>query len=358
MRLLRLDAENDLVLTEDLPKSPGPYGILSHTWGAKEKELTFSDFDEETGKINKGQHKDGYEKALFCVKQARVHGLEFCWVDTCCINKSSSAELSEAIVSMYRWYQQAARCYVYMSDVSVMSEYDLLQEYEWQSQFRSSKWFTRGWTLQELIAPTVVDFFSKEKIWLGNKTTLEYEIHLITNVPVEAIRGNVHKFDIEERLSWASKRRTTREEDAVYCLSELVDVCMQPLYGEEGHRAYSRLQQAIQASIASRARSEDVHLPTRETQSSTSGNVRGHGYPSNSCRSNAAQEDEDFNGRQAYQIADTVSDHGQISSNHCRILRWSIDTMRLMMCKTIRANGCSIMSTIIHGSVRLTQLIY
>jgi hypothetical protein len=143
MRLLERNSAGQLSLTENLIGDDIPkYAILSHTWGAE--EVTFRDLIDGTGKS-----KAGYEKIRFCSQQTTNDSLQYFWVDTCCIDKSSSAELQEAINSMFRWYQNAAKCYVYLSDVSIRKRKasDPSSEYTWESAFRSSRWFTRGWTL-------------------------------------------------------------------------------------------------------------------------------------------------------------------------------------------------------------------
>jgi hypothetical protein len=158
MRLLHYDSDGDFSLTEffesDIPK----YAILSHRWGAE--EVTLADLTDGTSK-----KMAGYGKIQFCGEQARHDGLQYFWVDTCCIDKSNAVELQEAINSMFRWYQNAVKCYVYLSDVPIRKwkASDRFSEYTWESAFRNSKWFTRGWTLQELIAPKSVEFFSKDR---------------------------------------------------------------------------------------------------------------------------------------------------------------------------------------------------
>ena len=134
MRLLRIGPAGELTLTTDMAVPTAPYAILSHTWGAVDDEVLFEDLRNKAG-----TEKSGYAKVWYCAKQARADGLEYCWIDTCCIDKSSSAELSEAINSMYQWYENAVVCYVYLADVVTAD------------QLAGSAWFTRGWTLQELI---------------------------------------------------------------------------------------------------------------------------------------------------------------------------------------------------------------
>jgi hypothetical protein len=153
MRLLELKDNGEFSLTRDtVDNEQRPYAILSHTWGDDDEELNFKDLIEGSGKT-----KAGHKKILFCGEQAARDRLQFCWVDTCCIDKSNNTELTEAINSMFRWYRNAAKCYVYLSDITT-NDYDQVDpsSQSWQSAFRKSRWFTRGWTLQELIAPPSV----------------------------------------------------------------------------------------------------------------------------------------------------------------------------------------------------------
>jgi hypothetical protein len=143
MRLLYLDGRDGPSLTDDLLDDIPPYAILSHTWGADHEEVTFEALCDGSGKS-----KAGYTKIQFCEQQARKDNLEYFWVDTCCINKANHAELSEALNSMFRWYRNAEKCYVYLSDVSVHKRAnDGPTERTWESAFRTSRWFIRGWTL-------------------------------------------------------------------------------------------------------------------------------------------------------------------------------------------------------------------
>jgi len=182
MRLLEDPGNGNLDLVEYHENIPR-YAILSHTWGLDGEEVTFKDFMEGTGK-----DKAGYYKIEFCRKQTIHNGLKHFWVDTCCIDKLCSAELTEA---MFRWYQDASKCYVYLSDVSTFgnSTNVLSSSNIWEAAFRESRWFTRGWTLQELIVPTSVEFFSQDGDRLGSKNSLEQEVHEITKIAIEALRG-------------------------------------------------------------------------------------------------------------------------------------------------------------------------
>jgi hypothetical protein len=199
MRLLERNNGGEFNLTKDLFGDDIPkYAILSHTWGADTEEITFRDLMDGTGKS-----KAGYNKIRFCGEQARRDGLQYFWVDTCCIDKANSVELQEAINSMFRWYQNAAKCYVYLSDVSTSKQKasDRFSKYTWESAFRSSRWFTRGWTLQELLAPGSVEFFSRERNRLGNKKTLEQQIHEITGIAITALQGTpLSQFEVGDRF--------------------------------------------------------------------------------------------------------------------------------------------------------------
>lgn len=246
MRLLRAGDSGELSLVEYTGKDTPRYAILSHTWGADSDEITFKDIAEGGGKS-----KLGYRKLSFCAKQAASDGLQLFWVDTCCIDKSSSAELQEAINSMYQWYQNAYRCYVYLSDVSTGSSAggDSSPQPAWKQAFQESRWFTRGWTLQELLAPTFVEFFSTEGKRLGSKASLLQEIHAATGISTQALQGtSLHRFSVETRLSWADSRQTKREEDKAYALLGIFSVHMPLIYGEGESNAFRRLREEIQKS--------------------------------------------------------------------------------------------------------------
>lgn len=245
MHLLRYDNVGEFSLTQDLLGNDVPkYAILSHTWGSDAEEVSFSDLVNGTGK-----GKSGYDKIKFCGEQARRDGLQFFWVDTCCIDKSNNTELSEAINSMFRWYCNAARCYVYLADVSrpLVDVNGKLENWQWEAAFRKSRWFTRGWTLQELIAPASVGFFSKEGEWLGDKQSLGRWISEITGIPSRALkRDHLYSFTVAERLLWQQHRQTKRDEDKAYSLLGLCGVHMPLIYGEGRKNAFKRLHEEIQ----------------------------------------------------------------------------------------------------------------
>ena len=242
MRLIKIEGDGNLSLVEQDDNDIHHYAILSHTWGADGEEVTFKDFTEGTGK-----DKVGYKKIDFCGKRAASDGLQYFWVDTCCIDKSSSAELSEAINSMFRWYQNADKCYVYLSDVSTAEHTTNAHlPVTWETAFQKSRWFTRGWTLQELIAPVSVEFFSEEGDRLGSKESLEQQIHETTDIAIEALRGRpLTDFEIEARFSWANHRKTKRPEDKAYSLLGIFDIHMPLLYGEGQEKALVRLRKKI-----------------------------------------------------------------------------------------------------------------
>lgn len=250
MRLLRRKSNGDFELvtfnTDDLP----PYAILSHTW--TDGEVTYDELVAETGK-----NKAGYDKIRFCGERAAADNLQYFWVDTCCIDKSTNQELQTAINSMFRWYQRASKCYVHLSDVQIPKEIINAQSFQivWKDAFRRSRWFTRGWTLQELLAPSTVEFFSKDGKPLGSKMSLELEIHEITKVPIKALRGEqpLSKFSVSERLSWAANRQTTYKEDKVYCVLGIFDVFLPLIYGEGEEYAFQRLKEEIQRRSGQKA---------------------------------------------------------------------------------------------------------
>jgi len=241
MHLLEIKSQGEFSLIQVATHNTLPYAILSHTW--TDEEVTYQDIINSTGKS-----KSGYEKIKFCGEQATRDGLQYFWVDTCCIDKSNSAELSTAINSMFRWYRNAKKCYVYLTDVSAPSCEGVVQPSQstWEATFRNSRWFTRGWTLQELIAPAIVEFFSKERTRLGDKKSLEKPIHEITHIPIQALRGNPFSdFSVAEREKWAAQRQTSEEEDLVYCLLGLCEVSMPPIYGEGREKALFRLTDEV-----------------------------------------------------------------------------------------------------------------
>ncbi|KAK4506392.1 hypothetical protein PRZ48_000122 [Zasmidium cellare] len=211
MRFLELDEHDELRLTRDMQGSLPPYAILSHVWETRDSEVLSKDIMNGTA-----------------------------------ARKSGSVELSQAINSMFRWYQQATKCYAYLYDVST---------YDWQSKLHQARWFTRGWTLQELIAPESVEFYSCEWIRQGDKRSLLKELHSITGIPVPALLGApLNMFSTDQRMAWIANRTTTRKEDMAYSLLGIFEVSMQPIYGEGGTRAWIRLHREIQETVRRQSR--------------------------------------------------------------------------------------------------------
>ncbi|KAL1944197.1 hypothetical protein VTO73DRAFT_3382 [Trametes versicolor] len=194
-------------------------------------------------------HSHISEKIKGICKVARENGYRLIWIDSCCIDKSSSAELAEAINSMFQLYKLADVCYVYLADVpgcpsdpqgAVLADID----------FRRSRWHKRGWTLQELLAPKNVVFLTAQWGLLGTKTGLAATLERITGVDFGILIGKttLDSVSVARRMSWASARETTRVEDEAYCLLGIFGVHLSPIYGE-GHNAFLRLQEEIIKTI-------------------------------------------------------------------------------------------------------------
>jgi hypothetical protein len=250
MRLLEINGPGEFSLVQVTSHTDLSYAILSHTWTAGQ-EVTYQDLISGAG-----SGKSGYDKIKFCGDQAAKDGLQYFWVDTCCIDKSDADELN----SMFRWYRNAKKCYVYLADVTTLGcDADIQARQDlWEAAFRESRWFTRGWTLQELIAPAIVEFFSKEGERLGDKQSLEKFIQEITGIPIQALRGNPFSdFNVAERIGWAERRQTTKEEDIVYCLLGLCEVSMPPLYGEGKEVALKRLQFTVRGFSSNSSEPKD-----------------------------------------------------------------------------------------------------
>lgn len=269
MRLLNAKTHK-LESYDDEQSVPGGYAILSHTWGNEDQEISFEDFKEfrlrlgpssasalpssediQTARQTLPESKGpGWAKIDGTCDLALEYGYSYVWIDTFCIDKSSSAELQESINSMFRWYEKASICFAYLSDVASL---DGAQDAG--SEFRRSKWFTRGWTLQELLAPSSLDFFDRSWRKIGDKSGLSRVIQEVTGINSQYIIGvpmsngaSVYQYlsraSVAERMSWASRRRTTRPEDLAYCLLGIFDIHIPMLYGE-GLHAFQRLQEEI-----------------------------------------------------------------------------------------------------------------
>lgn len=217
------------------------YAILSHTWGKEAEELTFHDIQNGTTK----RPGIGSVKLQGCCQQARKDEIGYVWIDTCCIDKTNLVELSEAINSMFRWYQRAKVCYAYLSDIA--SDQDAREE---GARFRTSRWFRRGWTLQELLAPRRLVFYSSGWHRLGTKARLRSDIEQTTGIPQRFLTSgrDIKSASIAQRMSWPAPRRTKRPEDLAYCLLGLFGIAMPMIYGEGGEQAFFRLQEQIMRS--------------------------------------------------------------------------------------------------------------
>ncbi|KAJ8106078.1 hypothetical protein OPT61_g9781 [Boeremia exigua] len=243
MRLL-YESDGELRWTNDLIKDIPRYAILSHTW-VDEQEVTFNDLKCLADVNGTTKTKAGWDKIEFCARQAQLDGLEYFWIDSCCIDKANFTELSEAINSMFLWYKNAEKCYVYLLDVAC-STFDGDSESSWTPSFKRSRWFTRGWTLQELLAPQVVEFFSKDRVKLGDKETMMQIICEITAIPTSALSGKeLSEFSVTERFSWAEGRETTKTEDSAYCLFGVFGLHLPLIYGEGKEGASRRLKDEI-----------------------------------------------------------------------------------------------------------------
>ena len=233
MRLI--DAET-LELTTTIGDDPPPYAIVSHTWS--DDEITLADYDNPSSRSSRA-----FEKVRSACSVARGLGLYYIWIDTCCIDKESSAELSEAINSMYQWYAQARHCIVYLADVTR----NVIGARAFEAEFRKTRWFTRSWTLQELIAPQRLTFLSADWNVLGTRDELAALIASITRIPEACIlqRHLARGSSVAQIFSWASGRRATRGEDRAYSLLGLLDVNIPLLYGEGAAKTFRRLQLEI-----------------------------------------------------------------------------------------------------------------
>ncbi|KAJ4287757.1 hypothetical protein N0V90_012461 [Kalmusia sp. IMI 367209] len=221
VKLLQLCQFND---EEKIPN----YAILSHTWG--DEEVTFDDMRRDNI-----SHLKGYRKLRQACARAAIDGFEYIWIDTCCIDKSSSAELSEAINSMFRWYELSARCYAYLEDVTWRTSTDDLDK---RSNLESSRWFSRGWTLQELISPDEVFFYDNSWEFIGTRTTLGSYIALITSIDTDVL--------VLSRSPFTTARTSIRSLLAEKSVAQRIfNIHMPLLYGEGTKKAFTRLQTEI-----------------------------------------------------------------------------------------------------------------
>ncbi len=221
---------------EEIPK----YAILSHTW--TQAEVTFREWTEATAAT---KLKSGYIKVRDACAVALARDHKWFWADTVCIDKTNLVELTEAINSMYAWYRDSVECLVYLADVDPVASDNGQSPTE---QFAASRWFTRGWTLQELLAPSELTFYDRGWNRLGSRRQFADAIELATDIAARDLgsqfRGRLHRFSIAKRMSWMASRTTTRIEDMAYCMLGIFDINMPLLYGE-GPKAFLRLQHEI-----------------------------------------------------------------------------------------------------------------
>lgn len=232
MRLINTTSCNILDFT---PGNIPSYAILSHTWG--DNEYLFSDRNDPDRR-----QSAGFNKISGCCALAAQQGYKYLWVDTCCIDKTSSAELTESINSMYRWYEESKICYVYLADFFLERT-----QHERGTKLRDSRWFYRGWTLQELLAPYNVVFYDARWMEIGSKNILQTYLTNICRISTRHL-SYPKEASVAAKMSWASRRETTRKEDVAYSLFGLFGVNMPLIYGE-GENAFFRLQcKIIQSS--------------------------------------------------------------------------------------------------------------
>ena len=222
-----------------------PYAILSHVWSKDpRKEMTYQQVESLSVDPRDPIHHPSFSVKIrsFC-KAAKDHGFEFGWADSCCIDKTSSSELSEAVTSMYEWYRNADMCFAYLHDVDIGRDADIEER---NQELCRSQWFQRGWTLQELLAPSILLFFSKSWEVIGSKQASATHIANITNIhrDILTFKRSLDEVSVACRMSWAASRKTKREEDEAYCLMGIFGVSIPIIYGE-GRYAFVRLQEEI-----------------------------------------------------------------------------------------------------------------
>ncbi|KAF5343771.1 hypothetical protein D9758_015338 [Tetrapyrgos nigripes] len=225
-----------------------PYAILSHCW-TEGQEISYEEMVNCRSPtwLSSISFKSGYEKIVAACRQARRTGLAYIWIDTCCINKGDHGQQSQDINSMFDYYKNSEVCYVYLSDYH-SPRFDIRAMYDRAFEISPTpRWFSRGWTLQELIAPSSVEFFDAEWKRCGDSWTLSLSLRRITGISEDVLEFGYGNMDVGlvERMSWAIKRETTKEEDRAYCLLGLLDVAMEPHYGEGVESAFERLSNVL-----------------------------------------------------------------------------------------------------------------
>jgi hypothetical protein len=240
---MRLINSQTFELRSFLPHEIPEYVILSHRWGPE--EITYKNIIQNpiSDEKSPARQLQGFAKVKDTCKLASDDGYSWVWIDSCCIDKESSTDVDKAINSMWAYYMKSNICYVYMADIP-----DALAG--WSINFQKSNWFTRGWTLQELIAPVYVEFYAADWSPIGTKLERYKEIAEITTIDRDLLALNkpIDGYTTAERLSWAAHRQVTQEEDESYSLLGLFQIHMPMLYGEGRSRAFARLQEEIYLS--------------------------------------------------------------------------------------------------------------
>jgi hypothetical protein len=253
VRFLKQDDNGNFVFT-DMLHDPPPYAILSHTWSTiADAEVSHQDILDGSAK-----KKGSFAKILFMAERAVANEIEHFWIDTCCMDKHNEAEVSTSIRPMYRWYRNST------------------VQRTWEGNFRNCRWFPRGWTLQELIAPIRVEFYARYQ-YLESRASLREQIHEITGIHIDALQGHPHEvFPISARLRWATGRQTTVAEDYFYALMGLCDVVMSPKYGEGKDKAEDRLKKKIERYHGEVALDVPSHLGSRRPLEAYGGQAQQH----------------------------------------------------------------------------------
>ncbi|XDG06029.1 hypothetical protein ABKA04_005644 [Annulohypoxylon sp. FPYF3050] len=273
MRLLKTK-EYRLIETNEVPNPFPQYAILSHTWISPRDEITYQDFKRRKDDIDYGLYKQkGWKKFKKYCDRAAKDGWEWAWMDTCCIDKTNPADTQEAINAMFRWYQNAGVCYAYLEDVDAneASDTDMGFPLNWdfddiasidnvadrdsvihkalRPHLIKAKWFTRGWTLQELLAPPYLVFVDRAWRRIGTRESWADEIKEASRIEARYLTDfsptDFVSCSLAKRLSWASRRETTIEEDETYSLLGLFGISLPLIYGEGRWRAFNRLQREL-----------------------------------------------------------------------------------------------------------------
>lgn len=258
-----------------------PYAILSHTW-VSSQEVTFQEMRSPAALDPTSASKSGWDKIDRTCRQAAEDGLKYAWVDTCCINKESSAELSEAINSMFRWYKRAAVCYVYLSDLAGLPRSEDTDELD--DSIKHCRWFSRSWTLQELIAPLHIEFYDRDWDFCFTKEMASEALARITGIEVGILNheDDLSAVSVAQKMSWAATRQSTRIEDAAYSLVGIFGINMPLLYGEE-ERAFLRLQAEIISSCPDPTIFAWMHRPEPHQNDYYSGVMASSPLPFEDC---------------------------------------------------------------------------